>query len=54
MSLFNFPDFNPGSKKTVQTIDVQQILGTLQFSRKKNWQKWREKETEADRERASY
>jgi hypothetical protein len=26
----------------------------LQFSRKKNWQKWREKETEADRERASY
>jgi hypothetical protein len=50
--LFNFPDFFPVSKKTVQTTDVQQILGTLQFSRKKKWRKWREKETEAGRERA--
>jgi hypothetical protein len=49
--LFKFPDLFPGSKKTMQTIDVQQILGTLQFSRKKNWRKWREKETEAERER---
>ncbi len=35
----------------MQTIDVQQILGTLQFTRKKKWRKWREKETEAERER---
>jgi hypothetical protein len=51
MACLIFPDFFPGSKKTVQTIDVQQILGTLQFARKKKWRKWREKETEAERER---